>query len=106
MTTANKVTVLNQGVLQQLATPDELYNRPKNVFVATFIGSPSINRIEASLASKKEPLGSEVIVHVKVDELIKVKENPNFGLEIEDKAWLSFDYYPLIIINYIYLLKK
>ncbi|AIG63767.1 sugar ABC transporter ATP-binding protein [Corynebacterium atypicum] len=43
MTMGDRVAVLNQGVLQQVASPRELYRNPVNLFVAGFIGSPSMN---------------------------------------------------------------
>ena len=49
MTLGDRVAVLSQGILQQLATPRELYARPVNVFVAAFIGSPGMNLVEARL---------------------------------------------------------
>ncbi len=47
MTLATRVAVLNQGVLQQLGPPLELYNEPANRFVAAFLGSPAMNFLEA-----------------------------------------------------------
>ena len=49
MTLGTRVAVLNRGVLQQVAPPQELYRRPANLFVAGFIGSPSMNLLEARL---------------------------------------------------------
>ena len=49
MTLAHRVAVLEKGVLQQLATPAEIYNNPANLFVAQFIGSPAMNVIHGSL---------------------------------------------------------
>lgn len=43
MTLADKLIVLNEGVVQQIGSPRELYEKPANVFVATFIGSPPMN---------------------------------------------------------------
>ena len=43
MTMGDRVAILRDGVLQQLGTPDEVYDRPVNAFVAGFIGSPSMN---------------------------------------------------------------
>ncbi|HEY8597109.1 MAG TPA: ABC transporter ATP-binding protein [Thermomicrobiales bacterium] len=43
MTMSDRIVVMNNGVLQQAGTPDELYSRPVNLFVAGFIGSPSMN---------------------------------------------------------------
>ena len=47
MTLATKICLINNGVLQQYAAPLEVYNTPKNLFVADFVGNPSINFIEA-----------------------------------------------------------
>src|SRR4051812_6735083 len=49
MTLGDRVAVMNKGVLQQLASPQEVYDRPVNLFVAEFIGSPSMNVAEAEL---------------------------------------------------------
>jgi multiple sugar transport system ATP-binding protein len=47
MTLADKIVVLNAGAIEQIGSPMELYNRPANVFVAGFIGSPQMNFIPA-----------------------------------------------------------
>ena len=49
MTLAHRVAILEKGVLQQLATPAEIYNNPANLFVAQFIGSPPMNVVHGSL---------------------------------------------------------
>ena len=49
MTLGDRIAVLNEGRLQQVASPMELYRRPINVFVAGFIGSPSMNFFDAHL---------------------------------------------------------
>jgi len=49
MTLGDRVVVLRKGVAQQIASPKELYNRPTNLFVAGFIGSPSMNMLPAQL---------------------------------------------------------
>ena len=49
MTLAHRVAILEKGVLQQLATPAEIYNDPANLFVAQFIGSPPMNTVHGSL---------------------------------------------------------
>ncbi len=49
MTLGDRVAVLRKGVLQQVATPRELYERPVNMFVAGFIGSPPMNFVPASV---------------------------------------------------------
>jgi multiple sugar transport system ATP-binding protein len=56
MTLGSRVAVLRHGVLQQAASPQELYRRPANLFVAGFIGSPAMNLVEATL--ERGPAGS------------------------------------------------
>ena len=50
MTLGERVAVLSRGVIQQVDTPGELYTRPANTFVATFIGSPAMNFLRARVA--------------------------------------------------------
>ena len=52
MTMADKIVVLRAGHIEQVGSPLELYHRPRNVFVAGFIGSPKMNLIEGAEASK------------------------------------------------------
>ena len=47
MTLATRICLINNGVLQQYAAPLEVYNHPENLFVADFVGNPSINFVEA-----------------------------------------------------------
>jgi len=49
MTLASRIAIMNEGELQQLGTPRELYDRPANIFVATFIGSPAMNLMPAMI---------------------------------------------------------
>jgi len=51
MTLADRVVVMNQGIVQQVGTPVEIYDRPQNTFVAGFIGSPAMNLIDGSLSN-------------------------------------------------------
>jgi ABC-type sugar transport system ATPase subunit len=48
MTLANRIVVLNAGRIEQIGSPLELYNRPDNLFVAGFIGSPRMNLLQAT----------------------------------------------------------
>ena len=43
LTLADRIVVMNDGVIQQIGTPDEIYERPRNTFVASFLGNPPIN---------------------------------------------------------------
>lgn len=49
MTMASRIVVMNRGVVQQIGTPEEIYKHPSNLFVASFIGSPAMNFIDATL---------------------------------------------------------
>ena len=63
MTMGDRVTVMRDGVLQQVDTPQNLYDNPDNVFVAAFIGSPSQNLYDAALTegARSIKLGSQEI---------------------------------------------
>ncbi|MGL4321340.1 MAG: ABC transporter ATP-binding protein [Paracoccaceae bacterium] len=50
LTLADRIAVMRGGVIQQLAAPQEIYNRPANLFVAGFIGSPSMNMVKGSMS--------------------------------------------------------
>ncbi|WP_124728383.1 ABC transporter ATP-binding protein [Staphylospora marina] len=49
MTMGDRIVVMKDGVVQQVATPTDIYNKPANMFVAGFIGSPSMNFVEGQL---------------------------------------------------------
>ena len=59
MTMGDRVAVIRKGVLQQIDTPQFLYDHPANLFVAGFIGSPSMNMVGASLARSNGSLTAE-----------------------------------------------
>lgn len=54
MTMGDRIAVLNGGIIQQLGTPQDLYNHPANLFVAGFIGSPSMDFFEATLHRRSD----------------------------------------------------
>jgi multiple sugar transport system ATP-binding protein len=59
MTMGDRVLVMRKGELQQVDTPQELYDRPVNLFVGGFIGSPSMNMLEATLRRNGDGLVAE-----------------------------------------------
>jgi len=61
MTMGDRVAVLKDGYLQQVDTPQNLYDRPVNLFVAAFIGSPSMNLCEAQLNGSELRFGSRSV---------------------------------------------
>ncbi len=70
MTMGDRVAVLKDGILQQVATPRELYETPKNVFVAGFIGSPAMNLIQLPVVDGGVQFGN-VVLPVAKDVLAK-----------------------------------
>ncbi len=60
MTMGDRVAVIKDGVLQQVAPPEELYENPDNVFVAAFIGSPSMNLYEGVLSADGDDLSLQL----------------------------------------------
>ncbi len=144
MTMADKVAIMNKGVLQQLGNANEIFDHPANLFVAGFIGSPPMNLIDCTLTEKgldagvftlavpdeirdlikekasgpelilgvrpedislskkrtseavmkaevyvTEPLGSEIIVDLKVgDEIVKARVDPDFVVGPGDEVWM------------------
>ena len=61
MTMGDRVAVLKDGILQQVATPRELYETPVNVFVAGFIGSPSMNLLQVPIVDGGVQFGNAVV---------------------------------------------
>ena len=57
MTMGDRIGVLNEGNMLQTGTPDEIYNKPKNVFVAKFVGSPVINLLDSEIVGEKLIIG-------------------------------------------------
>src|SRR5215468_1845813 len=52
MSLADRIAIMNEGVLQQVGTPDDVYHHPSNLFVAQFVGSPVMNIAPAVLATE------------------------------------------------------
>ena len=61
LTMGDRIAVLKDGLLQQVGTPRDLYERPDNVFVAGFIGSPAMNLVPAQLAEGGVRFGNAVV---------------------------------------------
>ena len=54
MTMADRICLMNNGNIEQIGTPEELYNKPENTFVATFIGMPPINLIDGEICTEND----------------------------------------------------
>ena len=76
MTMGDRVAVIRKGELQQIDTPREIYSNPKNIFVAGFIGSPSMNFVYAKIKSK-----DDVIELTFGDNIISYKDEKKEKLE-------------------------
>jgi multiple sugar transport system ATP-binding protein len=61
MTLATRIAVMKAGVMQQLGTPAEVYNRPANIFVAGFMGSPRMNLVPAKLQQNGDGLALDPV---------------------------------------------
>ena len=59
LTLADRIVVMKSGVVQQIGVPDEIYERPRNMFVASFLGNPPINFLEGKLTIRENCLGFE-----------------------------------------------
>ncbi len=73
MTMGDRVAVLKDGLLQQVATPQELYDTPQNVFVAGFIGSPAMNLLQLPIVDGGVQFGTAVL-KVSKEVLAKTKQ--------------------------------
>jgi multiple sugar transport system ATP-binding protein len=52
LTLADRIVVMRHGVVQQIGSPDAIYEQPRNMFVASFLGNPPINFLEGRLAAR------------------------------------------------------
>ncbi len=89
MTMGDRIAVLNEGKVLQIGAPDEIYNSPKDVFVAQFVGSPKINLLEAqidnsSLIVSEKHMMCEIHPKHKKALIRYKKKNILFGIRPED----------------------
>jgi len=77
---------MNQGKLHQVASPQEIYDKPVDIFVATFIGSPAMNILELSSGSAAQIFGT----HLNPETLVGVRpggwEISDSGIEVQVEA--------------------
>lgn len=86
MTLADKIVVLNKGLIEQIGKPMDLYNTPNNIFVASFIGSPKMNLFEGNVVNGKIDIGGSKKLTSKTKvENVTVGIRPEH-LEISTKA--------------------
>lgn len=85
MTMGTRICVMNDGIIQQVADPKTIYNKPANLFVAGFIGAPQMNFIDAKLVEKNGEIvavidGSEILLSA--DSASKVKAGNHIGKDV------------------------
>jgi len=78
MTMADRIAVYNKGKLMQFDTPDNIYNRPTNLFVAKFVGTPSMNILDVEI----EKLDNRIYIKIEKDILFEI-EDENMKKKIE-----------------------
>jgi multiple sugar transport system ATP-binding protein len=93
MTMATRIAVMKDGIVQQFGTPSDIYDKPANTFVATFMGSPSMNLLPATARSNGVDLhlqidGTDVLVKMpsepaRNDSALKAGQAVLFGLRPE-----------------------
>ena len=82
MTLADRVVVMNKGVVQQVGSPTEIYDRPVNTFVAGFIGSPAMNLVDGTIEN-----GTFTAEHVNIAGLPTDHNGPvTLGFRAEDAS--------------------
>jgi len=121
MTMADKIVVLNRGNIEQVGSPLELYSRPRNLFVAGFIGSPKMNFITGQHAAQlgahtigirpehmllsmesgdwkgrvvvAEHLGSDTFLHIDADGIgmVTARGSGDFAAKAGDTVYLTPD---------------
>ena len=91
MTMGDRVAVIRKGVLQQIDTPREIYLYPKNIFVAGFIGSPSMNFVYATVKTSSKGIvltfGNDKILSKDAPEALKDYEGKEIVLGIRPEAF-------------------
>ena len=88
MTLATRIAVMRNGQIEQLGTPEEIYNRPATLYVATFVGAPPMNLLDV-LATNHGLLvaGSETVIPLPPALLAKVPQGRNIKLGIRPECF-------------------
>ena len=86
MTLADRIVVMDRGVIQQVGTPTEIYDRPANSFVAGFIGNPAMNLIRGEIKG-----GAFCAPNVRISGLAGAEGDVTLGFRAEDARVVSGD---------------
>lgn len=85
MTMADRIVVMKDGYVQQIGTPKEIYNHPSNVFVATFIGAPSMNILNAKFEKEKIKLENGLVLEINANQKKQLEESLKSEIELIQK---------------------
>jgi multiple sugar transport system ATP-binding protein len=96
MTMADKIVVMHDGKVEQIGPPLELYDRPANLFVASFIGSPAMNQVHGRITEKGFESGDGVIVPLNGHAAVSVGQEVVLGMRPEHLR-LSDDGFPVTV---------
>lgn len=88
MTMATKICLMDKGVIQQFGKPEDFYNKPENLFVAKFIGSPTMNIIEGKIEDGIF-VNNTGLIKIIPDERIKEYEGKKITIGIRSERFLS-----------------
>ena len=100
MTLADRIVVLNGGVIEQVGTPMELYSRPRNTFVAGFIGSPKMNFLHGTIVGEADELAVALDgfnLPLPANLSVKSGQKVKLGLRPEDLSVFGEGTYPVCL---------
>ena len=114
MTMANKIVVMNKGFIQQVGSPIEIYHHPKNLFVATFIGTPPMNILECVYDQGIVKLNNQIEIKLNDEQINKhdlfILKRIQYIKEILNKEYtfeeLRKVYLPLVAYKNKYEIKE
>ena len=96
MTLADRIVIMKDGIIEQIGTPLDLFETPATKFVATFIGSPSMNMISSTIEKDQGKIfmktedGLSIPVPLSKQEIVKEGQKISFGFRAEDIVPLKF----------------
>lgn len=93
MSISDEIVVMKEGVLQQIGKPQEIYDEPVNLFVASFLGTPQINVFDGEIKGEQVLIGHEAVMPAKgiLDKKVKIAIRPE-GFVIDAKGHFECAY--------------
>lgn len=91
MTMGDRIVVLDKGVIQQVDTPDNIYKKPANAFVAGFVGSPQMNFIDAELLDEETIMMADIPIKLCEEQKVLLSGKKNFLIGVRPENMTSAD---------------